>query len=383
MKIILDTNPIYKDFDLSQPQLQTIERYLSRFTDELYIPEVVIEEMIRHYQKEYSRAVSSHKDIQRITEIIGEEIESLPASDDAIERYRKCIQDRLDNMGAKVLPIPDADVKGLLQRDLAERKPFDSSGKGFRDALIWGSILVEISNHQEKIVLITSDQAFTSVDEEGMKILSRDLADDLKSLGISEGRVEVLDNLRLFNEKYVAPSLAKVYRKGDEIEGSFIESLNPADMLSRYQPYILRKVDDELLKVFLISRGSLGEVKFLRWLENAEILEAYDLNDETIQAIIRTNMLIDAVVYTDQSGFSAIFDLGKNRDIIAFPIETRWNAVNNEYEIKVRTRLIADIAIIWDMKFNVAKGVDLIHAALNEQGLATEDLSDVFKVDSA
>jgi hypothetical protein len=70
----------------------------------------------------------------------------------------------------------------LLERDLAERKPFNSSGKGFRDALIWESVLEHIRStpHLSSGILATGN-AKDFADASGA--LDEHLQSEVTSLG--------------------------------------------------------------------------------------------------------------------------------------------------------------------------------------------------------
>ena len=66
------------------------------------------------------------------------------ASDDAERPARafKTVDARL-RQHAEILDLPDVSHQTLLEADLGKRKPFDEHGKGYRDALIWHTLLEE------------------------------------------------------------------------------------------------------------------------------------------------------------------------------------------------------------------------------------------------
>jgi hypothetical protein len=78
--------------------------------------------------------------------------------DDLFDRVRE----RLEANLVEILPIPMVSHKVLLSRDLAGRLPFGPSGKGYRDALIWHTIVERWASTQlfEDAYIVTNDDDF-------------------------------------------------------------------------------------------------------------------------------------------------------------------------------------------------------------------------------
>lgn len=369
MKIILDTNSIYKDFLLSSPQIRTIEKYLSQINDELLISEVVFEEMVRHFREDYSKAIGSYKSIIKVSEVLGIELNSMMEIEKAVSLYRDKLQNRIKEIGGKVIQLPNPKIRSLFNRDIHGRKPFDTSGKGFRDTLIWESILEIYLDHSEDILLISNDKGFLTTTDDGGTILHEDLICDLKMRGIDPEQVKLLGKVKTFIDEYVVPTLDRVYRFDEPLEGTFVESLHPIEMLLDYERFVQREIGLEFLRLFRIERGYIVNLKILRWLEDARIMEAFDLKDNSIMAIIRTTLVVDANIFTDQQGFSAILDAGKEPGSLVMPPEPRWDADRMELEVMVRTHFFADVAIEWNSARKQANSVSVSSLALTEEGL--------------
>lgn len=364
MKIVFDTNPIFEDFTLSKPQLRILERYLSRSTDQLIIPQVVIEEVIRHFRRAYAKSLSSYRYAKRTLQYIGRDLNDLPEAEEVLQEYRAILLARLEELDAKILPIPDIEVNELLKRDLAERKPFSPSGKGFRDSLIWESIILDAKSSPDEIALISNDGAFTSGHKESNFSLHPHLADDLQTLGLDDISIKVYPDLNVFNENIVIRTLENFFQKGDPIEGSVAKGLDPENMLIRYQQYIHTAVYDNLLEALSIRSGSLGQAKFIRWPEDVEILEAYGLDKNKVQVVMRASMIMDAEIYTNQQGFDVILNLMNSRDVIVWLLENRWNVNRLEYELSARVKLFPTIGMIWDKDQDQQEGIDLVNLDL-------------------
>jgi hypothetical protein len=371
MRIIFDTNPIFEDFSLAKPQMLVLEDYLSRISDQLVIPQVVVEEVIRQFKRKYIETRSKYENVRKTLRYVGRDLHDLPELNVVLEEYRSLLMMRLGELNAMVLPIPDICVMDLLKRDLAERKPFSSSGKGFRDTLIWEAIVKSLKDNSEEIVIISNDDAFKS-GKEGDISLHPHLADELKSLNLSKTKVTVYPNLQTFNDVRIIPTLKRFFKAGDSIEGSVAEGLNPQDMLVRYQAHIHLEVFDHLLDALSIKNGSLGQARIHRWPEKVELLEAYGLGEHDVQAIIRASMLMDTEVSTDQQGFDTILGLSSNRNVILMLQESRWNSEQEEYLISIRVWLTPTIAITWDKENDSGKGTELVHLDLSIERQQTQ-----------
>ena len=71
------------------------------------------------------------------------------------------------SLSAHVLPVhEDLDIEALLVRDLQRRKPFDDSGKGFRDALVWETLkaVVLASEAGDTIIFVTNNTRWPDPD---------------------------------------------------------------------------------------------------------------------------------------------------------------------------------------------------------------------------
>ena len=57
------------------------------------------------------------------------------------EEYAKFFYAQIRRLNINIIPYPSTSHKDLVSRDLARKRPFQESGKGYRDALIWESLL--------------------------------------------------------------------------------------------------------------------------------------------------------------------------------------------------------------------------------------------------
>jgi len=130
---------------------------------ELFVPEVVMQELDKHYATETKKAVKD------VNQAIGEHrdelrrlgLESPPRiirDEEKVAGYRAALEERLKGAGAEILPVP-GDLTPAVAWAVARRKPFKESGEGFPDAATWLSILeLAVDRKPEEIVFVTASK---------------------------------------------------------------------------------------------------------------------------------------------------------------------------------------------------------------------------------
>jgi hypothetical protein len=185
--VVVDTTAVFSDVMLSGTNWLKLLRLCADGEVSLAIPEIVLLEGARHRQRQVDKSVAdlrlAAKATKRLRElgvqaddvVLGEEPDP-GTSDEFIETLRE----RLEPIGAKILPIPPTSHEQLVRRDLDQRKPFSESGKGYRDALIWESVkaLASVTPATDRLIFVTGNQADFCNAEGG---LHPDLAGELSS----------------------------------------------------------------------------------------------------------------------------------------------------------------------------------------------------------
>lgn len=160
IKILLDTNTVHENWLAIGEAFTLLGELASRGKCDVFISEISILEHVRHYQK---RAPVIEQDLKsklvNYAELfIGKPpSKSLPTLCDSAT-FEKLFRERLKELGVTTIPIPMAAHADLVARDLAEKKPFTSAGKGYRDTLIWLGFVGVIDQTATKAIVVTSNQ---------------------------------------------------------------------------------------------------------------------------------------------------------------------------------------------------------------------------------
>lgn len=189
MDIVIDSNIFYNRYSMEGPQFDLLFDAVYAHVGRMCIPQVVVAEVESLYGR-YLRSSSS-----RATHVpLGVEVDV----DSQVSDYRAAFTKFITNHGL-ILPYPKVSHEDLVTRDLKRRKPFKENGSGYRDCLIWETVLSHLRNGSRNVALITGNHK----DFGKAPSLHPDLQADMKD----PSRVQYFASLEEFNETVVRPRL--------------------------------------------------------------------------------------------------------------------------------------------------------------------------------
>jgi hypothetical protein len=115
--------------------------------------------------------------------------------------YVTTLDETLELMEAEVTPWPNATHEEVVQRALERRPPFNQTGGGYRDTLVWLTLL-ERAHADDQVVLASSDTAFS----DGVGNLAASLASEAADRGLNVTLARALDRWALDQVKWGAPT---------------------------------------------------------------------------------------------------------------------------------------------------------------------------------
>lgn len=207
MRIVLDSSVVVEhDWNLAHNDAQALLAACDRGEIELFVPQVVVNEVVNRYEKRESKKIKALNDARaELRQMRGPrsggefegEAESQPGY---LMHLRKVIRDA----GGEIPGFPEVTHKELVRRALAGRRPFDDAGRlGYRDTLIWHTVL-EVAREGHTVVLATGDGDFRSADADR---LHDHLIADLRQRGIDPERVSVVPSLAAVVKQVLEPAL--------------------------------------------------------------------------------------------------------------------------------------------------------------------------------
>jgi hypothetical protein len=195
--ILLDTNAFQSNWALKGNNLLMLSDLAGRGIVQVLVSEVTVRERVRQFEK-WLR--DFRDDARQLAEAMGEEFSGtkIPRGE-----YEKRLRGRLKEMHFHVLPLPDVDHKHLVDRDLSHKKPFNQSGRGYRDALIWLSCLKKLADDTSKLIVVSANkQDFGGRDGS----LHEDLGDEVRNIS-RDCEIYLCSSLDELSDKFLKPLL--------------------------------------------------------------------------------------------------------------------------------------------------------------------------------
>ncbi len=202
MKVVLDTTVLGHGFNSRSADVRLLKSFLERTPAELCVPAIVVEEAVNLVRKSIEEANVKLAAARRLTG--NDKAYSKLEVRTALATYSKSLDALLKNLNARVLPYPRVGHEELLRRALVPNKPFVSSGRGYRDALIWFSVLELAQSCNQEIAFISKN---TNDFCQGKDELHSDLLADLTSKGIGTSRVRFFASLGDFVQQCAIDTL--------------------------------------------------------------------------------------------------------------------------------------------------------------------------------
>lgn len=208
-RLVLDTNQIVeKDWRLRSAAMRLVEKAVAVHLVSLVIPELVIEEAQNKFRQRLEAHVKSAQDATgKIARLIKSEgAVSVPEIGEECKKYSKELNERLTELKAERPRYTKIEHTWLISKALGPRRPFREGDRGYRDALVWHSVLHEVASIDHQTYFVSENKNDFG-NNEGE--LHADLVADLSEAGL-DGRVTHMHDLQTFVEKVIKPALEEV-----------------------------------------------------------------------------------------------------------------------------------------------------------------------------
>src|SRR6267378_1477984 len=175
--VVLDANAIISDYRLSTAAAIALLSNSTIGTVAVGVPEVALEEAVNKFREEATKAVGDIDRHLQVLKRLGVEADlNIKSVDELCASYETAVKARLRKWGVTVLRYPAVSHGELGRRAVAKRTPFDQQGRGYRDALVWHTV-VELVGSRD-VWLISADNDFRT---SGSEDLAPTLVDDIKT----------------------------------------------------------------------------------------------------------------------------------------------------------------------------------------------------------
>ncbi len=208
MRFVFDSNIFCADYLMKGNAFRIFLSSVPRLSARLLVPQVVLDEVKNKYSvtlSEFSTRIErSLREWNRMTENT-RQIGILTITDE-VGWYQRYMKEKLNAIGAVIVPYPNSPHEIVSRRAIEKRKPFDDRGSGYRDALIWLTILDLIKAESTNLTLVTANRRDFC---EGTA-LHPDLIKDLDALGVDSAVISLFVSLEEANQRLILPHLQRL-----------------------------------------------------------------------------------------------------------------------------------------------------------------------------
>jgi len=206
VNIVLDTNIIFRNWHLTGPTIDLLRASVQLGHCRLFVPQIVFEEAEANFR---DRVQQHLRQVGRLRGLITPLDLHVPAPPigHIVEVYSARLRQRLGEIGAESPTYTDVPLSDIVQRCNLRRKPFGAkSDKGFKDTLLWETLLRHVVTTEQVTHLITDNHKDFAADHSGSELHS-DLVDDLDRRHYSSQSVRLHKDLATFVRQEVVPLL--------------------------------------------------------------------------------------------------------------------------------------------------------------------------------
>jgi hypothetical protein len=190
--VVLDANVLVADFRLEGASATALLSHSALKSVEVGVPQVALDEAINKYRDDAVRATADVSKLLASLKRLGVASDlPIDSVDDLSEAYADSIKKRLKKYGISTLPYPDVSHEQLARLAIAKRSPFDQQGRGYRDALIWHTVIGLV--HDRDVWLVSDDNDFRAAGSDGLAV---SLVSDLKSVQRSASDVRLFRSIK-------------------------------------------------------------------------------------------------------------------------------------------------------------------------------------------
>ncbi|MBQ4848341.1 PIN domain-containing protein [Pseudoalteromonas sp. MMG005] len=331
MKIFIDTNIFYNNWMLRSAYFQLLSNYVANTECKLLISDVVIKETENKYRVELDKIT---KELASISTKVGSFTEShftidmnqLPTNE---YDFSTIIHSYFPSL--KTISCNKVDNEKLVKKAILGKRPFRENEKGYRDAVIWHSLIDYLSENRisEDIVFITSNTSDFFVKNGNGFDLHEDLVCDLKSLNLNN-KFKIYTSLKSFIKENINEELhGFIHEDSSELEERFGEVIE--DEFEDFATgYMNNHTINQLKSIFLESDWSveyldlMKSARFEVWegMEDPSISRCFKIEDNKIAFEYSFNLrrcTLEFMLNTDdffvnKAGINAVFMNAETND---------------------------------------------------------------------
>jgi rRNA-processing protein FCF1 len=295
--VVPDTNAFYGDPMMRQRNFRIVLAEHDKGNFVLAIPEVVLGELPKLFREQLESARAKITSGLAGVRALGVEVDDVTL--DAQSKYSPDLRANLKKRQVVIAPLPKVTVEELYEQAIVERRPFQSKGRGFKDALIWCTVR-ELAADDE-VILITNNSSDFAESPKTPTVLHHDLREDLAADGHRADRVKLLASIEDFIAEHVTSSAvhlddARHRLATDVVWASELRELvrkGLMELSTGRDPVTIIRSENASVDFNYVDAVDLGDIA---------ILEAYETGDDDLVSLevvahaeLQINFTADAI----------------------------------------------------------------------------------------
>ncbi len=364
MRVVIDSNIFIEDFSMKSNTFRVFLSQIERTGHNLIMSQVVFDEVINKFTENIKTSKRNIDSIlAKVRSITNQDFDN-PINEELLENivreYGESLRAKLNSIHTVFANYPNVNHHVVVDRALKRRKPFNNEGqKGYRDTLIWETIL-QLARHDQTAIAFISKNKSDFADKDSN--LHRDLQDDIQNMEENHCEVIYFHDLGSFVESQIRPLLTEL----DNIAAQLVEG--EYRDLNLYN-FLFHEITDYVGSDFLEP----GDLAFQFEFENPSLWNIEDIHniyEIDVRSLEHSNLLvtffanIDAVFdfYIRKSDLYGIDDVErKNFEV--------WDSDWNEYyvwAIKEIKDVALKVSLIYDDNNSRIVSAELLDVKVGE-----------------
>lgn len=288
-----------------------------------FISKVTYLEVLKNFEKQLKIKVGKIEgQLSSIKRQIGSVNIELPQDYviDEVQKYKIFFEAKLKLHNIVISKLPEVTHFKIIEYTIKEKVPFNHSDEGYKDFLIFHSILENIEKHQKDVVLISNDNDFGE----------NEIHSDLKELNNSKRQIVLRKSLNEINQKELKRNIEIGNAKLKFITELFEDSSHSSEYLNSVIDYINSQFQEikpthlDYYSDIIKDEPSLDEFNFF---ENSGTIISIDaINSELIVVKAKFEAYLSYSFIINQSnlymfrdlpdGFDMSYDIDENNAIV-------------------------------------------------------------------
>lgn len=291
MKIFLDTNIFYNDWFMKNANFKYLFNYINNEGHSLILSKLVIQESDNIRNRELEETLSEIKKNIKKAQKLNDSILKFDSTNLGIEDYDLKSLIKLKTDYIEEVNYNSISHDEVVQRALIKKKPFIEGEKGYRDTLIWLSLLKYLKENtiKEEVAFITHNTSDFFKINDKVVTFNQDLLEDINMMNLDSKMVPFTSLFDFINNNVDKNAhIIDYYKSEDKFEefitdsaAEYLKNMSSSDLSYYLDNSIFETKVNNILDI---------RVDVFEGLEDPEVLYTTRLEKNNIYVSYRYNL---------------------------------------------------------------------------------------------